>query len=560
MSRRRNRRGSDTLVTTVRGSTPQRNTLVASATILSNENPLSQIITTQPSDWQRECWNFYHALGELQFGVGVWLANMVSRVRLVAAELVPGGDEPTPLKEGPYADLVQSLAGGIGGQAAMLKKMTVHLSIPGDSYVIGEDEAGTGDPALFTWRVCSGTEVRIVQRKPVRYQVQEYQGHWRNLADESLVVRVWYPDDELSWLPSSPAQAALGIMREVDFYNRYITAILLSRLALNGLLLIPNEATLPVKPQFADAADPLVAELIDIASKSIKNPGAASSAVPIPLRMPADAIDKVKHLTFATPIEEKIQEHRKEALGRLATALNMPSEVLTGMRGMNHWGQWQMEESGIKTYISPLVEVICYGLLVGYLKPMAQAAGLDLVGPNQGQVVLWYDTSELQKQPDRIKETEELYDRGEANGEALRREAGIEESDKPTDEELKRIVLQKIALGGGTDALKALGLLTGDEKIMELTNPPAPGDGQPGTSEPPSDTQNPGSGTEPTAPGAPAGGRGDKGAPNTRPTAQLASRSCPTCHSIGPRQTLGDTRLLCSDLWHIEVREPATVS
>ena len=495
-------------------SPPQRNTLVASATILDEDNPLSRVIVMQPRDWQREVWNFYHALGELQFGIGVWLANSVSRVRLIAAELVPGGDEPTPIKEGPYADLVQSFCGGLGGQSAMLKKVAVHLSIPGDSYIVGEDESGMGVVDNFHWRVYSSSEIRQVSKKPIRYQVQEYQGLWRTLADESLVVRVWYPDDELSWMAASPAQAALSIMREVDFYNRYIVAILLSRLALNGLLLIPSEATMPAKAQFKDAADPFIAELIDVATKSIANPGSASAAVPIPLRVPADMIDKVKHLTFATPIEEKIQEHRSQALGRLAVALNMPSEVLSGMRDMNHWGQWQMEESGIKTYISPLVEVIVYGLLVGYLKPMAMAAGLDMIGPNGGQVVMWYDVSELVKQPDRVKETEELYDRGEAGGEALRREAGIEESDKPDMEELKTMILQKIALGAGPDALFALSKLTGDDSLVPPA-PPAPGVGQPGSTSPPQNTDQAPSGTEPTA----TPGSDQKGPPDTRPVA-----------------------------------------
>lgn len=508
----------------VRSSQPQRNTLVASATILDAKNPLSQVIVTQPRDWQRECWNFYHALGELQFGVGVWLANSVSRCRLIAAELVPGGDEPTPIKEGPYADLVQELCGGIGGQSAMLKKMAVHLSIPGDSYLVGEDESGLGVISEFTWRVCSSSEIRQIAKKPLRYQVQEYEGHWRDLTPESLVVRVWYPDDEYAWLAASPAQAALGIMREVDYFNRYIVSILLSRLALNGLLLIPSEASLPVKPQFQDAADPFIAELIDIASKSIANPGAASAAVPMPVRMPADMIEKVKHLTFATPIEEKIQEHREKALARLATAINLPAEVLSGVGDLNHWGQWQLEESAIKTYISPLVEVICYGLLVGYMRPMAEAMELDMRGPNGGQVVMWYDPSELTKQPDRVKETTDLYDRGEATGESLRREAGIEESDRPKDEELKKIVLQKIALSGGADALKALGLLTGDQQIIDLSQPPTPVpvEDQPGTTEPPSDTSRAPSDTEPTAPGAGPGGRGDKSPPDTRPSAGLA--------------------------------------
>src|SRR5690606_13770008 len=114
----------------------------------------------------------------------------------------------------------------------------------------------------------------------------------------------------------SPARPALPIMREIDMYNRQVIASLLWRIALNGMLLIPDEVTLPVSPGYEDAVDPFMAELIDIMRAAIKNPGAPSSAAPMPLRIPAEFIDKVKHLTFATPLDERLFEQRNQEIGR----------------------------------------------------------------------------------------------------------------------------------------------------------------------------------------------------------------------------------------------------
>lgn len=483
--------------------------LTSSAQVLVDDDVLTKHLVIQPNEPQKEAWQFYRALGEVQFAVGVWLAGCVSRIRLIAAEMQPGGDDPTPLTEGPAAELVASIAGGIGGQTAMLKKLAVQLSVPGDSYLVGEDPTGSGDPAKFTWHVYSSSELQIARRSPLTYRVMEYEGQWRTLKGEYLVCRIWCPDDEYSWRASSAVMSSLSIMREVDYWNRYIVAILLSRLAMNGMLLIPSEAVLPVDERFKDAPDPFLAKLVDTASRAIKNPGTAAAAIPIPLRVPADMIEKFKHLTFATVVEEKVQEHRQAALSRLATSLNMPAEVLTGMARINHWGQWQLEESAIKIHISPLVEIICHGLTEGALGVMAESAGVELVGPNGGQVIVWYDPIALTQQPDKSGEAQATFDRGGMTEAALLQASGFDDDDMPSDDEFKRIALKKIAMSASADSLTALGMLTGDESLLPVpTAAPAASGEVVSSSE---GTQGPAPGTEPTAtPGV------DKGPPQTR--------------------------------------------
>src|SRR5690348_6960192 len=436
-----------------------------------------QNLVMNPIEWQREAWAFYHTLGELRFGLGTWLANCLSRVRIVAAVKHIGEDSPSPVTEGPVAEIVASFAGGIGGQSAMLKRQATQLSVCGDSYVVGEDPTGLGDLKLFKWKVYSSDELRIKSRgvpqrtslygiteeQPPTYEISTYRNEWRDLAPESIVVRCWDPDEQFSWAATSVCQAALPILREIDFYNRYIIAVLTSRLASNGLLLIPAEVTFPSKPQYKDQSDPFVAELIDVATRSIKTPGTASAAIPMPIKVPAEYIEKFVHLTFDTQLGKEVMENRTKALERLATSINIPTEIITGMNNMNHWGQWQLEESSIKLYISPIAETIVNCYTEGFLYPMMDAAGLSRTDAEGGTYLIWYDTSELAQQPDRSTEAQALSDRAIISDEAARRESGFEEADAPTNDELKDIVLRQIALQGGADALTALAKLTGDE-------------------------------------------------------------------------------------------------
>lgn len=437
-----------------------RESLTAAVRPLDSYN--QQALTITPTEPQREAWGYYHALGEVNYAIGSWLANAASRCKLVAARRVPGSDEPEILTEGPFARLVQELGGGPSGQSTLLKRMIVQISVPGESFLVTEDDPLTGER---TQKVYSNSELRITGRSPLTYQVNEQRNLWRNLNNESLVSRVWWPDDEIAWMASSPVMAALPILREVDMYNRKIMAILLSRVAGNGMLLIPSEASFPAKPQYKDAADPFVAEWIDVASRAVKNPGTAASALPMPMKVKADLIEKFKHLTFSSPEEERLVENRDRALARLANSLNVPAEVLTGMGNVNHWSAWQLEEAGVKLHICPPVEVICAGLTEGWLKPMAAAANLSTMMSDGSEVIVWYDPSALVQQPDRTQQAKDLHGEAAINDAAFRRASGFEESDKPTEEELKEQVLTRIANAGGADAMAALSILVNDPSI-----------------------------------------------------------------------------------------------
>lgn len=423
-----------------------------------------------PDKWQNEVWAYYDTLGEFNYGVW-WLANMLSRVRLRAAKLKPGSDEPDIQTEGPAAELMMRMGGGVSGQSQIMKRLTVQLTIPGEGYLIGEQ-----DGKKERWQVRSVDEIR--SQSGTYYVMDENSVNsgqdWREISANSLVTRVWRPHDRYYHLADSPARSARDIMRELELVNRKIAAEYLSRLASAGLLCLPDNLTFPVREEFADLPNPLVAEFIEIAAESIAKPGTASSVIPIPIVGDPEAIDKIKHIDFTLKIDEKIIEKRDSAIKRLATKMDMPAEILLGMGDVNHWGAWQLEEGALKTHIAPVAELICDSITRGYLQPRLEASQED---PTDW--VVWYDMSELALRPDRSANATEAYDRMELSGQALRRELGFDEDDKPKDDELEEQGLKNIIRTLPSGASAALGQLIG--KNLDPIVPVSPQD--PGTAD-----------------------------------------------------------------------------
>jgi hypothetical protein len=439
-------------------------------------------------NWQEEVWEFYASLGEFNYGVE-WFAEALSRVRLSAAKVTPGGDEPELLDSGPAAEIVSQLCGGTDGQAQLLRSLGVQISVPGDCFFVGRQvtasdvESGAlldAEPDEYgrIWTVQPSNTLRhsrrtvrnVLGRQARGWDLQVDDARWVTLPAESLVCRIWDRNEHFPWRANSPARAALPIMREIDMYNRYIIATLVSRVALNGMLLIPDEVILPVNPDYENSGDPFVAELIDLMRSAIKNPGSPASAAPLPLRIPAEMIDKFKHFTFATPLDQKMFEYRGQAIRRLATTLNLPAEIVTGMGDVNHWSSWQLTEDAIKIHISPKVEIITRALTIGYLHPVLQALGEKTRESDGSRIIMWYDTSELTQRPDRSAAAIQLRQMLVITDAATRRETGFDDADAPTDDELEKMVLMQLAVNPQT-AAPALKELTGLELEMASQQP-----------------------------------------------------------------------------------------
>lgn len=463
-------------------------TLVASASVLS---PLRRNDPTYDTI-QGQLWDYYARLEEFSAAVS-WKGNALSRVRLIAAEYIPGESEPKPITTGPAADAVARLAGGIGGQSQLMRLMGVHYNVPGEGWLVGRTESDGEE----IWSVYSADELRV-NNGVYQLKTGESTRSWEPLGTDIMVVRFWRPDERYSYRARSIASHALGAMAELDLINKRIIAETVSRLASNGILLYDQDrlsfSQLP-NPDGADGQDPFAVVLAEVGSRGIKDAQSAEAALKLPIGVRLGEATDVKlsdvmHvLDLSNPIDDKLIPQRESAIRRLATALDLPSDVLLGVSGMNHWGAAQVEESGIKLHIAPDAETICHALTKGYLVPVLLASGEALTGPNGGRIVVWYDPSEIVMRPDKSENALQAYDRMEINGKAFRREIGLSESDKPTPSEIDAMtdLLVRRASATGAQVSESMGEAGEDgtettETDLDTSDPADPAATEPGES------------------------------------------------------------------------------
>src|SRR3954451_896195 len=87
------------------------------------------------ADWQQEAWHHFNRCGELQMAAS-WMANSLSRIRVFAAEIGEDGRPGDPTSNTTAQAIAAELFGGPGAAAQVLAALGVHLTVPGDCYVV----------------------------------------------------------------------------------------------------------------------------------------------------------------------------------------------------------------------------------------------------------------------------------------------------------------------------------------------------------------------------------------------------------------------------------------
>lgn len=416
----------------------------------------AQIANNQRAeDWQNTAWDWYDIVGEFRYAVG-WVGNLLSKARLYIEK---DGAETTDYDD----EVLEQIYGGRANHSEMLRQLGIHFTVAGEAYLIDAETADGGDE----WFVVPAIDLKS-QGDGSTWTIGD-----KVEFDDPLVIRMWRPHPRRISRADAPARACLDTIGEINGITQHIAAQVDSRLAGAGLLLMPDDVKVgkvPTRTEGAtvnedldgssNVADDVIDTLIAAMTAALQNRSDPSALVPIVFTMPADAIEKVRHLTFSTPLDEHAIEQRTDAIRRLALGMDMPPEVLTGTSDMNHWSSWQVEEAAIKAHTEPLLAVICASLTQALVRPLLLAAGV--AEEDLGHYQLKADTANLKLRPNRSKESEELYDRGLLSGVAVRRENGFDETDAPDEKAVARQILWKLANGSATPemvaaAIKALG-------------------------------------------------------------------------------------------------------
>lgn len=430
--------------------------IAASAALVSKEAVRS--VVGRRADWQSDAWDLYDTVPELRFGV-TWIANACSRARLYVGRIDPdGSSEPTPvdadyqsehfaeqgLSVQEVTDLLaplEELGGGQLAQSEMLRRLAIHLNVPGESYLIGYDDPETNERH---WVIASADEVQS-SGGGIKLQLPDMANHQVEIDPEnSTILRIWRPHPRLGYQADSPLVALRQALRELIDISAHITATAESRLAGAGVLFVPDELTTPA-PEASEGvnplhADPFTAALIEAMAAPLKNRDSASAVVPLVVRGPAEAGKSLQHVKFSTDFDARASELRESAIRRVATGMDMPPEVLLGMGDANHWSAWQVEESAIKLHIEPLLGLICDALTTNFFRPILKKMGFSAAD----SYAIWYDTTDLTLRPNRSPEAMEAFAAGLIGAAATRREIGFSDEDAPTQEERDRALIVQI--------------------------------------------------------------------------------------------------------------------
>ncbi|MCL7377472.1 hypothetical protein [Streptomyces sp. 35G-GA-8] len=409
------------------------------------------------TSWQRDAWYHYDACGELRSAV-TWIANAVSRAELYAAEV----DAATGMPTGP-TDNVQAQAavaralGGAAMRAQLQYTMAVNWQIPGEVFVLVRPGTGTrrGETTPDEWVALSGTEVDY---SGARWSYKDpMTGVKKDLASDDLLMRVWSPHPRIQYHADSAVRPALPVLREIEKASQNIAARLDSRLAGNGLLLMPEEVDFPEQASGATGAEGFMEYLAGVMARSMQSPGTAAAQVPITATLPGELVEKIKHLDLSTDFDASVVALRVDGIRRLAESLDMPNEVAVGSTGdANHWGSWKVEEDTYKIYIEPLLDRIGDALTTHWYRPTLKKMGV--ADPDRYRLA--WNTSEIVQRPNRTEDLKWLWDNELISDDAMRAEVGVGDDDIPDEEQVQ---LRRLAR-----AVVAAPSLADDPRVSEL--------------------------------------------------------------------------------------------
>lgn len=457
--------------------------------------------------WQQECWEHFDNIGEYRYAQ-TWLAMAGSRAELVVEQKNNDG-EWVEVSTGPACDYLNELLDGCGGKNQFLYTEFLHLGVPGESFIIGQDVTDLAGTVIgYRWRIVDAGELDLTVTPPTVTNPETDEAE--PIGEDALILRVWRPHPREAGKADSPSHAVLPVLREIEHIGKHIAATVDSRLAGNGVWILPKEVSITTADgvtvdgnaqQTQD--DPFMQTLVQAMVQPIADRDSPAAVVPLVIRMPGEFVQAAVngHIKFGTDFDQQALPLRDAAIKRLALGLEMPPEQLLGLGDTNHWAAWQIEEAGVKTAIEPVLGLICDAITRQYLTPLLKVAGTP------GQFRVYYRVDQLILRPNRAQDAITLHGMALVGDRTVREATGFDEGDAPTLDELKRTILIDLARTGKIDPYTgtALGLpptAVDKEKIPVAPESQVPPALQPGAGGDIKPNATPQSSPEPATPAA----------------------------------------------------------
>lgn len=308
--------------------------LTAAAEVMVGGNVNSNKTRIPVQSWQREVWELRRITPELRFS-GDRVARALSRLKFYIGEIEePGGEPQRPAPDSEVGEISRQLFEECSQQ---IRRFGQHNVYSGESLIHITQDPDTGE---LSWEPYSTTECT---GSGTKWEINDGSGDTKKIDyARELLIRAWNKDPERGYLAESPVQAVLPVARELKALTQRVAAEIDSRLAGNGLLVVPSEIEV-LKGQAAKGTnvDDFVQALLEMMLTPIQDQASASAVVPLVAKVPADMIDKIQHIKFSSALDPAAKEMRDEAIRRIALGMDSDPSVLMGMgaegSAPNHW-------------------------------------------------------------------------------------------------------------------------------------------------------------------------------------------------------------------------------
>ena len=396
--------------------------------------------TTQLIPWQDEAWRYVRCIGELGYFVR-WRSNACGQVRLVASEIDEDTGEPTGSvdpdnTEGQkVVDLVKKIAGGPLGQKQLIKKAAACLTVPGELWICILQR-----PKGEQWFAVSKKEMGQSQKMvdlpgggvgpTIAIKLPDGTKHDYD-PDNDAMFRVWNESFEDGSQADSPVRAVLDSLGEIERATKKIRNADRSRLLNNGLLMVPSEASLPDSVETNGTGPSVTRRVAATLQKMLRHAAevatsdenSMASVLPIVGAAPGEHLGKIVHIEFAKEATKVAVEIRNDAIARVAMGLDMSPERLLGMgSNSNHWSAYLLADEDVRLHINPVLEVLVQAIYESVFVQLLESQNID-----PAKYTLWFDSSQLTKDPDVTDESKDAYGSGVITSESHVRNLGLPE-------------------------------------------------------------------------------------------------------------------------------------
>lgn len=429
--------------------------------------------------WQRDAYDYAETIGEVGY-IHHLKSMLVSRCNLVVWERtgVTGkatADEANPIpiparrangetatgtsegvewveSENPATlAVMEAFVGPQGGQRELKRRAALHLSIGGESILVGtETEDINRVPTGALWEFLSTEEIEIDNSGKVTRNVDVGTPYTLD-EDRHYFARLWRADARFSDRADSEMKRVLSLCREVILLSQMVDAVTRSRLSA-GLLYIPEEVDFPVEDHEDTDTDvehddtegltQFVEELISHMSAAVEDRDDTAALVPLVMRGPAEYVDSVRLIDLARDLDTWAKDLREEVLVRIARGLDIPPEIFEGKTSLSHWTAWSVDADLLAKHVIPLGELIAEFVTVAYMRPMLEEC-YGFTPEQSGRFEVRLDASPITARSDESNAARLLHDKVKLSDKALLEANGFDEGDLPSADEFRvRMAIQ----------------------------------------------------------------------------------------------------------------------